>query len=366
MPQALQSYTSSDASHLTSFTPTISLPIFESPVSNIHDRNPQHGFSNSSFDGSINLNRAYYNQPTFPRGAAHRISQPTRPTIEDTSSFHQNRSQQPEGVQCTRQQVNQMPRSTGISNVDSEKRKRIQYQLFVLLHANKCLNELNGENSSCAVPHCHTMKTVLTHMHNCTEGKQCQVTCCSSSRQIIAHWQQCKNADCSICYPFARPPHLSKTDARSPASKVQMPSYNFESTAPRYHNAHSIHTFNPCGIAAQAYPHNGHSAYTSQNPSQTGVSLSSLCHNNDRVSFNQPNKPALSGSNSNVTQSTAPTQQHQTSVAIDNEQPTTSEKSLCLKMNNKPHSMLQQSHLSTTFFKAANLMVQQLMQMLAR
>ncbi|ESN92562.1 hypothetical protein HELRODRAFT_152928, partial [Helobdella robusta] len=96
-----------------------------------------------------------------------------------------------------------------------ERRKDLQNQLRLLLHAHKCqqndqllqqqLQQQQQQQqqhppvNGCQLPQCAMMKQTLKHMMECKDGKTCKAPKCATLRQIITHWKNCNRDECMFC-----------------------------------------------------------------------------------------------------------------------------------------------------------------------
>lgn len=80
-----------------------------------------------------------------------------------------------------------------------EKKRLIQKNLVLLLHANMCDQRANHR---CHSPECQVMKQVLRHMKTCKKGDSCTRAHCKTSKFIIGHWRRCKLHTCDVCAPI--------------------------------------------------------------------------------------------------------------------------------------------------------------------
>ncbi|XP_016923030.1 histone acetyltransferase p300 [Drosophila suzukii] len=90
--------------------------------------------------------------------------------------------------------------------VDDVKKRQIQRQLALLLHAHRC------RQPECLVNFCRDMKAVLVHAIACVRGKDCPTKHCSSSRQILTHYKICRDHACRICSIFPRSIPVPETE----------------------------------------------------------------------------------------------------------------------------------------------------------
>lgn len=112
-----------------------------------------------------------------------------------------------------------------------DKKKLLRQQLILLNHAKKCVQE-------CSLPYCQDMKAVQSHLLVCENQKDCSFKHCMSSRRILKHASNCKQATCVICAPVTN--MEEKTEPTEPTSSFLNRSCSESSTENHYGNANHI------------------------------------------------------------------------------------------------------------------------------
>ncbi|XP_073504745.1 uncharacterized protein [Phyllobates terribilis] len=82
----------------------------------------------------------------------------------------------------------------------ADKCSHLYEQLVILFHSHGCAEctETGDLLQYSAVPTCHSVDGVLSHMKYCKAGMSCQFPGCSFARVIVSHWKICRNNQCPV------------------------------------------------------------------------------------------------------------------------------------------------------------------------
>ncbi|XP_063431771.1 uncharacterized protein LOC134714454 [Mytilus trossulus] len=96
------------------------------------------------------------------------------------------------------------------ANIRNYKRRIIHEYITMVLHAWKCQQD---KNKNCEIENCKKIKTLLTHMKSCTDGRYCKSKDCFPTKLLMEHWNSCIKTNCGLCRPLKK--SVKKKNERS-------------------------------------------------------------------------------------------------------------------------------------------------------
>ncbi|VDI72642.1 PTEN induced putative kinase 1 [Mytilus galloprovincialis] len=96
------------------------------------------------------------------------------------------------------------------ANIRNYQRQIIRDYITIVLHAWKCQQD---KNKNCEIKHCKKIKTLLTHIKSCTDGRNCKNKECFPSKLLMEHWNSCIKTNCDLCRPLKK--SVTKKNERS-------------------------------------------------------------------------------------------------------------------------------------------------------
>ncbi|XP_052100230.1 uncharacterized protein LOC127734425 [Mytilus californianus] len=83
-------------------------------------------------------------------------------------------------------------------DMDKWVQMNLKEYLMNLLHAYNC----QQKKINCNDQICKQLKSLLTHMQSCTDGRLCKNKECFRSRLMLQHWNSCNRVECLVCSPL--------------------------------------------------------------------------------------------------------------------------------------------------------------------
>ncbi|CAJ0934189.1 unnamed protein product [Ranitomeya imitator] len=94
----------------------------------------------------------------------------------------------------------QIKKQRPFKKVMADECSRLYEQLVIIFFGHRCAEceETGGILQYSAVPVCHSVDGVLSHMKYCQAGMSCRFPGCSFARVIVSHWKICRKNECPV------------------------------------------------------------------------------------------------------------------------------------------------------------------------